>query len=213
MPVPIIAGAAAAAAARLAAKKAAQELAKKTAKAAAAKTAQIAKNSVVKKPARTASGPGLETRGAKLTKSQRSERAAELSFKKLEGRWEGEYLTRMTGLRGPKGITSQTTRGQGKRSLRKEAAINKEAKPIIKINSSKPNTGRSFNFVEKPISDTKFGASPGVFVPRVVKARVPARKPANPARGTVKINSAKTVQVVKVKPRKKSAAQLRPKKK
>ena len=52
MPVPIIAGAAAAVAARLAAKKAAQELAKKAAKAAAAKTAQIAKNSVVKKPAR-----------------------------------------------------------------------------------------------------------------------------------------------------------------
>jgi hypothetical protein len=47
MPVPIIAGAAAAVAARLAAKKAAQELAKKAAKAATAKTAQIAKNSVV----------------------------------------------------------------------------------------------------------------------------------------------------------------------
>jgi hypothetical protein len=44
-------------------------------------------------------------------------------------------------------------------------------------------------------------------------ASTPARKPANPARATVKINSAKTVQVVKVKPRKKSAAQLRPKKK
>lgn len=52
MPVPIIAGAAAAVAARLAAKKAAQELTKKAAKAAAAKTVQIAKNSVVKKPAR-----------------------------------------------------------------------------------------------------------------------------------------------------------------
>ena len=49
MPVPIIAAGAAAIAARLAAKKAAQELAKK---AIAAKTAQIAKNSVVKKPAR-----------------------------------------------------------------------------------------------------------------------------------------------------------------
>ena len=49
MPVPVIAAGAAAIAARLAAKKAAQELAKK---AMAAKTAQIAKNSVVKKPAR-----------------------------------------------------------------------------------------------------------------------------------------------------------------
>jgi hypothetical protein len=52
MPVPIIAGAAAAVVARLAAKKAAQELAKKAAKTAAAKTAQIAKNSVKTKPAR-----------------------------------------------------------------------------------------------------------------------------------------------------------------
>ena len=100
------------------------------------------KSAVRVKPARTASGPGLETRGAKLTKSQRSERAAELSFKKLEGRWEGEYLTRMTGLKGPKGVTSQTTRGQGNRSLRKDAAIDKEAKPVIKINSAKPTRPR-----------------------------------------------------------------------
>ncbi len=100
------------------------------------------KSAVRVKPARTASGPGLETRGAKLTRSQRSERAAELSFKKLEGRWEGEYLTRMTGLKGPKGVTSQTTRGQGNRSLRKDAAIDKEAKPIIKINSAKPTRPR-----------------------------------------------------------------------
>lgn len=121
MPVPIIAGAAAAVGARLAAKKAAQELAKKAAKAATAKTAQIAKNSVKTKP-----------------------------------------------------------------------------------------TG---NFVEAPIKDTKLGERSRVFVPRPVKARVPARKPANPARATVKINSAKTVQVVKVAPKKKSAAQLRPKKK
>ena len=69
------------------------------------------------------------------------------------------------------------------------------------------------NFVEAPIKDTKLGERSRVFVPRPVKARVPARKPANPARATVKINSARTVQVVKVKPRKKSAAQLRPKKK
>ena len=63
MPVPIIAGAAAAVAARLAAKKAAQELAKKAAKAATAKTAQIAKNSVKTKPARKPVGnPPNETK-------------------------------------------------------------------------------------------------------------------------------------------------------
>ena len=95
------------------------------------------KSGVTVKPGRTATGPGLETRGIKPTRTQRSERAAELSFKKAEGRYEGEYLTRMTGLRGPKGVTSQSTRGQGARSLRKEAAINKEAKTkIVRINSA-----------------------------------------------------------------------------
>lgn len=96
------------------------------------------KKSVKVLPRNSASGPGLETRGVKPTRLQRSERAAELSFKKAEGRYEGEYLTRMTGLRGPKGVTSQRTRGQGTRSLRKEAAINKEAKAkIVRINSQR----------------------------------------------------------------------------
>jgi len=96
------------------------------------------KKSVEVLPRKTAPKTDLSSRGAKPTKSQRSERAAELSFKKAEGRYEGEYLTRMTGLRGPKGVTSQRTRGQGKRSLRKEAAINKEAKAkIVKINSQR----------------------------------------------------------------------------
>jgi hypothetical protein len=138
MPVPIIAAGAAAVAARLAAKKLAQEAAKKAAKAAAAKTAKIAKNSVKVLPRKTAPKTDLSNRGVKPTRVQRSERAAELSFKKAEGRYEGEYLTRMTGLRGPKGVTSQSTRGQGTRSLRKEAAINKEAKAkIVKINSQR----------------------------------------------------------------------------
>ena len=101
------------------------------------KTFATPKSGVTVKPGRTATGPGLETRGIKPTRTQRSERAAELSFKKAEGRYEGEYLTRMTGLRGPKGVTSQSTRGQGARSLRKEAAINKEAKTkIVRINSA-----------------------------------------------------------------------------
>ena len=66
MVAPIVLGAAAIAT-RLAAKKVAQEAAKKATKTAAAKTAQIAKNSVKVKPSRTATGPGLETRGNKIT--------------------------------------------------------------------------------------------------------------------------------------------------
>ena len=93
------------------------------------------KKSVKVLPRSTAPKTDLSNRGVKPTRVERSERAADLSFKKAEGRYEGEYLTRMTGLRGPKGITSQSTRGQGTRSLRKEDAIKKEAKPVIKINT------------------------------------------------------------------------------
>lgn len=97
-----------------------------------------AKKSVKVLPRKTAPKTDLSSRGAKPTRLERSERAAELSFKKAEGRYEGEYLTRMTGLKGPKGVTSQSTRGQGTRSLRKEAAINKEARAkIVKINSQR----------------------------------------------------------------------------
>lgn len=102
------------------------------------KLAEPSKASVKVLPRKTAPKTDLSSRGVKPTRTQRSERAAELSFKKAEGRYEGEYLTRMTGLRGPKGVTSQSTRGQGTRSLRKEAAINKEAKAkIVKINSQR----------------------------------------------------------------------------
>jgi hypothetical protein len=107
---------------------------------AAKKTKPLAtpKSNVKVLPRKTAPKSDLSSRGARPTKTQRSERAAELSFKKAEGRYEGEYLTQMTGLRGPKGVTSQRTRGQGARSLRKEAAINKEAKAkIVKINSQR----------------------------------------------------------------------------
>jgi hypothetical protein len=98
-------------------------LVKEAAKAATKKSS----SSVKKVPRNTAPKTGLENRGARPTAAERKERAAELFFKKAEGRYEGEYLTRMTGLKGPKGITSQRTRGQGTRSLRKEAAVKKEA--------------------------------------------------------------------------------------
>ncbi len=75
MPVPVILAGAAAVAARLAAKKAAQELAKKAAKKTAAKV--VSKNVKVK-PSRTASGPGLETRGNKITTASQKAAAKKL---------------------------------------------------------------------------------------------------------------------------------------
>jgi hypothetical protein len=63
------------------------------------------------------------------------------------------------------------------------------------------------------VANSKKPTAPGNAAIKPAPASVPARKPANPARATVKINSAKSVRVVKVAPRKKSATQLRPKKK
>lgn len=145
MPAPI--AAAAALAARFAARKLANDAAKKSAKK-ALKTSKKSnpsanpKSAVKVLPRKTAPKTDLSNRGNRPTRSQRSERAADLSFKKAEARYEGEYLTRMTGLKGPKGVTSQRTRGQGTRSLRKEAAIKKEANKStpIKINSARPFT-------------------------------------------------------------------------
>jgi hypothetical protein len=207
MPAPIVMGAAAIAA-RIAAKKAAQEAAKKAAKAAAAKTAQIAKNSVKTKPARKQVGnPPNETKA-----------------------WE-DYIgsvSRGAPASGRSAGKSKTARVFNSKVAKKTARPVKEpartptpdnrppySYKTVEINSAKSTKakGSSNNFVEAPIKDTKLGERSGVFAPRAVKARVPARKPANPARATVKINSAKSVRVVKVKRRKKSAAQLRPKKK
>lgn len=147
MPVPIIAGAAAAVAARLAAKKAAQELAKKAAKAATAKTAQIAKNSVKTKPARKQVG-----------NAPNSTKSLEKTASSFYRTWNPE-----TGM-------EDGLRVAGK--LR-DARVASSKKPTASGNAAK-----------KP-----------------APASVPARKPANPARATVKINSAKSVRVVKVAPR------------
>jgi hypothetical protein len=147
MPVPLV-GIAVAAAARLAAKKVAQEAAKKTAKAAAAaKTAKIAKNSVKVLPRKTAPKTGLEGRGKKLSPVSKADRAANEYIKKAESRWEGEYLTTQTGLKGPieKGV-----RGPSRKKLARETAMLKQAnkKQPIKINSnssSRANRTRSGN--------------------------------------------------------------------
>lgn len=142
MVAPLV-GLAVGAAARAVAKKVASNAVKKAAtkkvvkEAAKRKPLAEPKSAVKVLPRKTAPKTDLSSRGAKPTRSERTERAADLYFNKAEGRWEGEYLTRMTGLKGPRGVTSQSTRGQGARSLRKEAAIKKEVKPVVKINSQR----------------------------------------------------------------------------
>jgi hypothetical protein len=127
--IPIAAGIAA----RLAAKKAAQELAKKAAKATAAKTAQIAKNSVKVKPRKTAPKTDLSNRGAQLTRAQRSERAQDYQFDKSLGKYYSNQ-DRIAGTH-PSEL-AKGSRGEGVKSARKTAAIKKEAKPVVKINSN-----------------------------------------------------------------------------
>ena len=116
-------------------------IAKKIAKKAVTKvkpkpnTKAMPKSNVKKVAKKTTTAPktGLENRGKKLTRAQRSERASDYYFDKAESRWEGEYLTASwTGLKGPK---EKGIRGQGASSRRKTEAVRKEAKPVVKINS------------------------------------------------------------------------------
>ncbi len=193
MPVPIIAGAAAAVAARLAAKKAAQELAKKAAKAATAKTAQIAKNSVKTKPARKQVGnPPNETKA-----------------------WE-DYIgsvSRGAPASGRSAGKSKTARVFNSKVAKKTVRPVKEPARMPVTDGRSPFSYKTIEINSAVKSKTADQARSNNAARKPAPASTPARKPANPARATVKINSAKTVQVVKVKPRKKSAAQLRPKKK
>ena len=140
MPVPIIAAGAAAVAARLAAKKLAQEAAKKAAKATAAKTAQIAKNSVKVIPRKTAPKTDLSNRGAQLTRAQRSERAQDYQFDKSLGKYYSNQ-DRIAGT-SPSEL-ARGSRGEGIKSARKTAAVKKEAKSVVKINSASKQTADS----------------------------------------------------------------------
>lgn len=189
MPVPIIAGAAAAVAARLAAKKAAQELAKKAAKAATAKTAQIAKNSVKTKPAAKQVGnprnPAKELDGVansfyrSWNPSTGIEDGVRSAGKSRAGRVANSKLSKKTVKSAKEPARRPVPDGRSPFSY-KTIEINSAVK------SKTADQARSNNAARKP-----------------APASVPARKPANPARGTVRINSAKTVRVVKVAPKKK----------
>lgn len=146
MPVPVIAAGAAAIAARLAAKKLAKEAAKKV----SARTAQIAKNSVVKKPARKPVGnpPNLA---------------------RAEGR-QIDSVARGEGVKGPLGkardrrvFTSKNQTGSGKASRPVESKL-KPKRTVYKAKVVTPLAAK-------------------------MPARKPVANPANPPRGTVRINS------------------------
>lgn len=117
---------------------------------AALKTAKKAKplaepKSAVKVVARrTAPKSGLEGRGAKLTPKEQARRASDLSFSKMEQRFDRSTEMRSTGLvSSKKGLVA--ARGAGKKNQRKADAVEKEAKKAnfyeqvkkpIKINSA-----------------------------------------------------------------------------
>jgi hypothetical protein len=153
MPVPIIAGAAAAVAARLAAKKAAQELAKKAVKKTVVKAAS--KNVKVKPAAKqvgavkkvtrkAAPNTGLETRGAKPTRIERINRARDLQWDKAERSYDAGNEMMYTGLRSyPKGFEKSVARGAGKKNVRKRDAIRAEANKNLPVQINSANSSAS----------------------------------------------------------------------
>jgi hypothetical protein len=215
MPLPVIAGAAAAVASRLAAKKLAQEAAKKT----AARTAQIAKNSVKTKPARkpvgnpvnqeksiesmisSVSRGGLKT-GGTLGKG-RDHRVA--NSKKLK--WEPnsrKVLDEIAAMKKTKtvkinsGVKSKTADQARSNATKKSAKLIEPvtarvparipevpARGKVRINSAKTRSGKVVNLKNAPTSVEKVTGRLAASSP----ARRPEPNPANPPRGTVKIRS------------------------
>jgi len=94
------------------------------------------KKSVKVLPRKTAPKTDLSNRGNKLSPGSKSDRAANEYIKKTESRWQGEYLTTQTGLRGP---VDKNVRGPSKKKLTRETSMLKEAnkKQPIKINSQR----------------------------------------------------------------------------
>jgi hypothetical protein len=92
------------------------------------------KKSVEVLPRKTAPKTDLSNRGAKLTKSQRSERAQDYQFDKSLGKYYSNQ-DRIAGTH-PSEL-ARGSRGEGVKSARKTAAIKKEAKTVVKINSQR----------------------------------------------------------------------------
>jgi hypothetical protein len=84
-------------------------------------------------PSKTAPKTGLENRGNKLTKSERVERAQDYKFDKQLGNYYRD-MERRAGTH-PDDMPKKP-QAEGVKNARKKAAINKEAKSVIKINSN-----------------------------------------------------------------------------
>lgn len=93
-----------------------------------------AKKSVKVLPRKTAPKTDLSNRGAKLTRAQRSERAQDYQF----DRSLGKYYSNQDRIAGTSpSELAKGSRGESVKSARKTAAIKKEAKPVVKINSQR----------------------------------------------------------------------------
>lgn len=91
------------------------------------------KKSVEVLPRKTAPKTDLSNRGAKLTKAERAERAQDYQFDKSLGK-HFSSIDRIAGTH-PSEL-KHGSRLEGKRLARKTAAIKKEGKPIVKVNSN-----------------------------------------------------------------------------
>ena len=92
------------------------------------------KKSVKVLPRKTAPKTDLSNRGTQLTRTQRSERAQDYQFDKSLGKYYSNQ-DRIAGTH-PSEL-AKGSRGEGVKSARKTAAIKKEAKTIVKINSQR----------------------------------------------------------------------------
>lgn len=119
------------------------------------------KSAVKVLPRKTAPKSGLEGRGAKLTPKEKAQRASDLSFGKMEKRFDTLTEMRSTGLvSSRKGLVA--ARGAGKNNQRKADAIEREAnkvniyekikKPAIKIDTNPLKTTGFSNLKRKVAS-------------------------------------------------------------
>ena len=120
----------------------------------------LAKAAVKKIARKTAPKTGLENRGVRPTAQERADRARELQFEKAEKNYDASNEMRYTGLRSyPKGFEKSVARGPGKKNLRKQEAIRKEAnkKTPVKINSGKKESPKksTVKVNSKNLSSTK----------------------------------------------------------
>ena len=85
-------------------------------------------------PRKSAPKSDLSNRGAKLTKSQRVERAQDYEFNKS---LDAHYKQSDAYYGGDMYMFKPNLRGPGKANVRKAAAVRKEGKSVVKINSQR----------------------------------------------------------------------------